>query len=294
MAGAGDPPLLFSDLALARRLERAEARNSADFVQARARFSSQSGTRWIEVAGAHAIFDGVASPLTQTFGLGLFQTVTGADLDAIEEFYRQRGAPVFHEVSPVADVALLPLLTGRGYQPVEFTSVMFRPIQPGLHLGGAGSDRIRVRVVRAQEQDVWAQTAAVGWGASGELAEFLRGVGRVNALRPSAPSFLAELDGQPIAAAAMYLGDGVALLAGASTIPAGRRRGAQRALLESRLRYGAERGCDLAMLSAQPPGGPSQRNAERYGFRIAYTRIKWQLSRRPASPPPGAAGSVSE
>jgi len=36
-------------------------------------------------------------------------------------------------------------------------------------------------------------------------------------------------------------------------------------------------GCDLAMMCAQP-GSASQRNAERQGFRIAYTRIKWQLS----------------
>jgi hypothetical protein len=27
------------------------------------------------------------------------------------------------------------------------------------------------------------------------------------------------------------------------------------------------------------PGSASQRNAERQGFRIAYTRIKWQLRR---------------
>jgi hypothetical protein len=27
------------------------------------------------------------------------------------------------------------------------------------------------------------------------------------------------------------------------------------------------------------PGSASQRNAERNGFRIAYTRIKWRLAR---------------
>jgi hypothetical protein len=31
------------------------------------------------------------------------------------------------------------------------------------------------------------------------------------------------------------------------------------------------------MMGAQP-GSASQRNAERHGFRIAYTRIKWQLT----------------
>jgi GNAT superfamily N-acetyltransferase len=68
----------------------------------------------------------------------------------------------------------------------------------------------------------------------------------------------------------------VALLAGASTIPAARRQGAQLALLEARLRHAADEGCDLAMIGAQP-GSASQRNAERHGFRIAYTRIKWSL-----------------
>ena len=33
---------------------------------------------------------------------------------------------------------------------------------------------------------------------------------------------------------------------------------------------------DLAMMGAAP-GSASQRNAERHGFRIAYTRIKWRL-----------------
>ena len=68
--------------------------------------------------------------------------------------------------------------------------------------------------------------------------------------------------------------EGVALLAGASTIPSARNRGAQRALLEARLRHAASQGCDLAMMGASP-GSTSQKNAERQGFRIAYTRIKW-------------------
>jgi Acetyltransferase (GNAT) family len=89
-------------------------------------------------------------------------------------------------------------------------------------------------------------------------------------------SFLAELDGRPIATGAMFIHNGVALLAGASTIPEGRKQGAQLALLESRLRYAVEKGCDLAMMVALP-GSASQRNAERQGFRIAYTRIKWGL-----------------
>ena len=70
-------------------------------------------------------------------------------------------------------------------------------------------------------------------------------------------------------------GAGVALFAGASTVPAMRRRGLQYALLAARMQYAIEKQCDLAMMGALP-GSSSQRNAERHGFRIAYTRIKWQ------------------
>jgi GNAT superfamily N-acetyltransferase len=72
--------------------------------------------------------------------------------------------------------------------------------------------------------------------------------------------------------------DGVAIFAGASTIPAWRRRGAQQALLETRFQYALQAGCDLAMMVAEP-GSSSQRNAERQGFRIAYTRTKWTLAK---------------
>ena len=88
--------------------------------------------------------------------------------------------------------------------------------------------------------------------------------------------FLAELEKQPVAARAMTIAGDVALLAGASTIPAARRQGAQLALLEERLRYAATQGCSVGMMVTLPGSG-SQRNAERHGFRIAYTRTKWGL-----------------
>ena len=56
-----------------------------------------------------------------------------------------------------------------------------------------------------------------------------------------------------------------------------RRRGLQAALLQERMRYAFDHGCDLAMMVAEA-GSESQRNSERKGFRIAYTRMKWRLS----------------
>ena len=58
---------------------------------------------------------------------------------------------------------------------------------------------------------------------------------------------------------------------GASTLPEFRHRGSHAALYHARLRLAAESGCDIARVVTQP-GSISQRNAERRGFQVAYTR----------------------
>jgi len=98
-----------SEIALARRLELAETHACARHAEARRRLFPESGAGWIECAGAYAIFDGVNSPITHSFGLGVFDEVSAAALDTIERFFLDRGAPVIHEVSPRAGVAALAL-----------------------------------------------------------------------------------------------------------------------------------------------------------------------------------------
>jgi GNAT superfamily N-acetyltransferase len=264
---------ILADRNLAQRLERAEGRANARFVEARACVSPQIGAEWIEVAGAYAMFDGVDSPCTQTFGLGIFEVPTEADLDKIEAFFSKHEAPSYHEVSPLADKSLVPLLSARSYEPFEFTSVMTLPL-PRESSEPCGN-RVRVRVVGPDEYDLYGDVAARGWSEFVEYAHLIKDLAAVSALKADSVSFIGELDGQPVATGGLSISDGVALFAGASTIPEARKKGAQRALLEARLRYAVQAGCDLAMMCAEP-GSASQRNAEREGFRIAYTRIKWR------------------
>ncbi|HEX8618176.1 MAG TPA: GNAT family N-acetyltransferase [Thermoanaerobaculia bacterium] len=266
-----DYPL--ADLALSRRLERCEGRANAAFVEARARIAPEIGAQWIERAGALAMFDGAGSPLTQTFALGVTATPTADDLEAIETFFAERGADVFHEVSPMAGPETLALLVARGYRPVELTSVMYQPIGGFVARGGAET-RVRARLAGAHELEAWASCVVEGWSEFVELGPMMRDMAAVSATARGTHVFFAEREGRPIGTGALTIQEGVALLAGASTIPAERNQGAQRALLETRLQYAAAQGCDLAMMCAAP-GSASQRNAERQGFRIAYTRIKW-------------------
>src|SRR5271156_5443033 len=94
----------FADLALSRRLEGVEGHACVQFAEARRRLFPSSGSAWMECSGGHVVFDGIDSPLTQTFGLGLFEELTTGSLDTIERFFLARGAHVDHEISPLAGV----------------------------------------------------------------------------------------------------------------------------------------------------------------------------------------------
>ena len=275
------PPLLsgpcypFADLDLARRLERAEGHASSRFVQARMRIEPDTGAACAELAGAYVMFDGPESPLTQTFALGLSGAVLPEQLDEIETFFSGRGATIFHEVCPLAESTLVAMLYARRYEPFEFTSVMYRPLDKGAAPEPIVAPGVTVRIAAGGDRERWAQTAAAGWEETPEVGPFMLKFARIIAASDDGWPFLGELDGQMVATGSLILNEGVALLAGASTVVAGRRRGVQNALLAARLRHAADLGCDLAMMAAQP-GSSSQRNAERNGFRIAYTRIKWR------------------
>jgi GNAT superfamily N-acetyltransferase len=287
----------FADLPLARRLETTEGHGNAAFIDAQARREPYTGAMRTTIAGTLVMFAGVGSPITQTFCLGIHERPADRDFDAIERFFTSRGSAVFHEVSPHAGIEVCAALAARLYKPVELSNVMYQPIDPPSRPETApawsrrrsrdhsraeadastGLDvnrQLRVRTVDVTEADWYGSVAARGWSEMPEVLPFIQGFARSSV--EVATCFVAELDGQAIATAALFMHEGVALLAGASTVPEGRRNGAQVALLDARLRLAVSRGCDLAMMVAAP-GSASQRNAERNGFRVAYTRTKWQL-----------------
>lgn len=268
---------LIVDSALAARLERTEAIANARFVEARKRVDPQSKAAWIEVGGTYAMFDGPDSPCTQTFGLGISAEPQAGDLQAIETFFADRGAAVHHEVAPLISPALIALLNQRDYHPIEFTNVMCRPIGSNVPMPTSRNSELRVVTATSEEAELWAQTSANGWAEHPEMMQFILELARNFVLTQDVTAMFAKQDERPIATGVVAIVEGVALLAGASTIPDARNQGAQSALLATRLQFAVDQGCDIAMMCALP-GSPSQRNAQRNGFQIAYTRTKWKLS----------------
>lgn len=266
--------------ALAQRLERAEGMANAAFVEARARVEPALGAEWTEIAGAYAMFDGVGSPLTQAFGAGMFDPFEDEAFGRVEAFFARHGSPTHLEIASVAAPGTTERLASRGYAAIEHSVVLVRDTAAAP---AARATAVTVRRIGPDEVAEWAQVSAMGWRSAGEeVSAFVGQLGLIMAQARGVSCFLAMDAGRPIAAAALYLSNGVALLAGASTIPEARGRGAQSALLGARLAHAAAAGIDLAMIVTEP-GSASMRNAERAGFRAVHRRTKWA---RPVSPVP--------
>lgn len=266
--------MIYPDLELAQKLESTEAKANRAFINARNIFEGNKKATWIELGGTYALFDGIDSPMTQTFGLGLFDSFADSKLSLIENFFKEQKAPVNHEVSPLADPSLMPLLNQRGYQPCELTNVLFTPVSEASvpHVGN-----IKTRIIKNGEEKPWAKASMRGWLSGDQVIDdSMLDFGVISASTAGGFAFVAEFADQIIATGMLYIFDDMALLGGASTVPEHRGRGAQTALLKARLDFARIHGCKMAMMCASP-GSQSQRNAMKNRFQVAYTRTKWLL-----------------
>jgi len=266
----------FMDLELSRRLECTEGAIATTFIPVQQRLAPTRGAAWQDFAGTYAVYDGPDSPLSQTIALGLTNPVTEHQLAEIEAFFESRDCAVMHEISPLAGVEPLAMLCDRGYRPCELSTVLIQALDaPGDEPSAPG---VRVRTMQPADRATWIDTSIAGWSGDPVIAPVMRSIAEIASSNDAMLHFLAERDGAPIATGSMGIRDGVALLAGASTVPDGRGHGAQTMLLAARLAEARRRGCELAMM-VTAPGSASQRNAERRGFRVAYTRAKWRRAR---------------
>jgi GNAT superfamily N-acetyltransferase len=266
------------DLALARRIELAEAHAAVDCAEALERMRPGGVGAVERIAGGFAIYCGAGSPVTQAVGLGLDGAVSEEEFDRLEEFYRARNEAVRVETCPLADASLIRHFGERGYRVTEFSNMMALPLC-GLSLpevdGPSPAASLTMERIGEQQMDLWTLTVSQGFSENFPVTQEILEVMKMFALGSNVECYLARVEGAVAGGATLALRQGVAGLFGASTLPAFRNRGVQTALLKERLRRAEAENCDLAVCIAQP-GSSSQRNVVRQGFSVLYTRVKFE------------------
>jgi GNAT superfamily N-acetyltransferase len=263
----------FIDLDLASRVEMAEANAGRACAEACQRFHPEHTVAIEEIAGGIAVFAGVDSPITQAIGVGLHGPVSDAEVDALGNFFHSRNAPAAVELCPLVDISVYERFAARNYRLLELTDVLILDRVEAARTVRTMSPGVIVRASAPDEAKLWTQTVAEGFAEHYPVTQAMLDVMEGFYGRRDACFFLAFVDGIVAGGGGVFAGQGVGGLFGASTLPAFRRRGVHSALLETRLAWAVEKGCDLAVSFARP-GSISHRNIERNGFSVAYTRTK--------------------
>lgn len=263
---------MFIDAALAARIDAGEARLSSAI--ARTLQARGVPVELTPVAGGLSVLAQAGSQVNKVIGAGFVPD--DAALAAVEAAWWARGEAVRFEVATLANPPIHTYLTARGYQLRGFEHVLTRRLTDAA----LPASDVTVERVGPEDGERWLDVSLAGWGApdgtgaatppheQGGLREVFGDFLRTDAIA----HYLASIDGVPAGSgSARYDQDGIAYLVGASTAPAYRRRGVQRAILNTRLAAARAAGCELAVVTTDP-GSQSQANVIRAGFAVGYAR----------------------
>lgn len=259
------------DRQLAQRLEATDGLHTAQYAYQRAALYSVVTT--VETYGdGLAVYGGPDMPINRVVGLGLQAPVTAADIDRIESFYQAHHAPVMIDFCPLADGSLLNELRLRRYFPHKMYTVMVCPITPDKIDSPPGE--VETRLV--EDEALWNMTVSQGFAGYDDvpLDNINMMYSRIAHYHADGANFIAYIEGEPAGAGASYINREARMveLYSGSTRVQFRRRGVQSALVQARLAYAQQRGCDMAMVMTTPDTA-SERNLQRLGFRVAYTKL---------------------
>jgi GNAT superfamily N-acetyltransferase len=192
-----------------------------------------------------------------------------AEADA---WYREAGALARFEMIPGHfDAALGRELARLGYCHSGFHAALTCP--PGLAPADGEQVHIEAVTTAAQMED-FLRAYVAGWSLPATDHErFKANVGSWLG-QPGWSLYLARQDGQPAAAATLYIHGTVAYLADACTDPAFRRRGLHTALLHRRVADARRAGADLVFSGAEFLSG-SYRDMQRIGMQLLFVRAIW-------------------
>jgi GNAT superfamily N-acetyltransferase len=262
----------FVDKALARRLESCEEMPQVQYARVFQKTRPEIRAAEEEICGGHMVFAGLGSPIGRATGVGLDRPITAEDLDTIEAFYRKHKAPSQVDLTPLHGPEVFEMFKERGYSIAELNNVLFRKLERGERFPDPPA---QCTIRRSFQQEAEATGAIVESAFFPDGApEAYRGLITPLYQMEDALAFVATIDGKPVACGAglVIRAHRIFALAGAGTLTEYRGRGLQTALLRVRMAAAIGAGCEYAAVVTQG-GTISQRNAERLGFRVAYSKV---------------------
>ncbi len=203
-------------------------------------------------------------------GLGIGELASESLLDDAIGVLETAGCKNYMaQISPSAQPAhIAEWLDSRGFTKGRNWAKFYRGDEPAPSI----LTDLKIQSIGKEYADAFSDVALAAFGMPPELHPFLSGhIGK------SGWHHYLGFDGeQPVAAAAMYVKDGIAWLGFGSTLESHRKRGGQGAMFARRIADGLKLGCKwfVTETGEDTPENPnpSYHNMLRSGFKLAYLR----------------------
>jgi hypothetical protein len=262
----------FVDKALARRLEAVEEMPQVFYARVLQKTRPEIGAVEAEICGGHMAFAGLGSPIGRATGAGLDRPFTAEDLDRVEQFYRSHQAPSQVDLCPLHDAAVFEMFKERGYALAELNNVLYRRLEAKEKFPPPPAG-FEIRRGLPEEAETAASIVEHAFFPEG-APEAYRGLLTPLYQMEGASVLVATIDREMVACGVGMImpQHRVAGMFGAGTRTEFRGRGLQTALLCARMAAAAAARCEYAVVVTQG-GSTSQRNCERLGFRVAYSKV---------------------
>lgn len=231
--------------------------------------------------------------VNEVMGLGLHGPVEDAQIERCLDVFEGLNSAAVFEACPYADWSMHEQMNVRGARVVHHLQVFaMHMTEPPAAVETPGVEVRRVDKRNADDVALAVRTIAGGYAQGREPTRPQIDIVEHCVQSPDSATFLAWSGGRPIggSSAGVWAGHPCSAvhlnLYQGSTLPEGRGRGAQAALMRARLRWGFEHGARTATVDCKV-GVPTERNAWRLGFELVFTKPVYALRRAASRPRSG-------
>jgi len=210
-----------------------------------------------------------------------FNTVKGLGAEEIEyidhilDFYDEREIPASFEITPADfSIDLFKSLSHKGYYQCGFHTALCGSLANEFSFTTELDTSISIREFEENEFETFGDIYTKSFNMPSFLKGFVAQNNKVLHNNEHWTIYLASFKGEPAGIGVLYEYGGTATLAASATIPQFRNKGIHSALIMNRLQQAKRNKCNMIVGQAAY-GSVSQKNMERSGMKIAYTKAIW-------------------
>ncbi|WP_155593928.1 GNAT family N-acetyltransferase [Lysinibacillus cavernae] len=195
-------------------------------------------------------------------------------VETILAFYKEKGIPARFDVAPqYMNASSLQKLHHAGFFQSDFHTTLYSALS-SEYVGELKNSIIEIRTIQEDEFDFYGKLYVEGFNMPRFLADSVAANNKVLYDKPGWSFYIASLNNEDVGIGSMFVHNSTAILAASAVQHSARNKGIHQALIQYRVKEAVKQNCKHVVGHAKF-ASTSQKNMERCGMTIAYTKSIW-------------------